>query len=547
MLRKDKKVLLVQKLDGENEFYVLNETKSIYNAVESNAQYDECDYYGVIAILKSNGCLKVQFEETKEKVVDLHEDLCCLNDKEFCIRDCILNHAAYAACDGSSKDNLFGGYCVITDAGRSTSTRKTCKSNRWEMNNVQTTEGYPLMMLLEWISKIANNLRRGKIVVFNDRKHLINYMLQEKIKPSQCAQDCGAIKSRCDQILKELSIEIELKYALDEVEEGVIYEKNKGGHLVKECDVNSKALRRSLESEQEATCTVNCVGNNALIVNDAPCDRNVKETVRLIDSNETAMKTCRHKFKDRANLVNLNARKQFHGATRSAVKCMIGFNHYATRHKKLNVNLPSNKCPRCNEIETWSHVIQCEALRVKNEAFVDEIHKELKKKCNTEDQNSIVSMIKNDLETYLLKEPNEFRTHQTEIGWKQVFRGYTVKMWHDQCKDVYFNHELSKIIVKRCTNHYIKCWSDRNDKFHDEESKRNYVIEWTKALESMILRSNKLEAIKCLRNQAVDIRSTSTSTLQNRNKHLIEVFKRSKVDENSGDIRQHMKVVNDES
>jgi len=36
------------------------------------------------------------------------------------------------------------------------------------------------MMLLELIYKIGYKLRRGKIIVFMDRKNLIRYMLQDK-------------------------------------------------------------------------------------------------------------------------------------------------------------------------------------------------------------------------------------------------------------------------------------------------------------------------------------------------------------------------------
>ena len=101
--------------------------------------------------------------------------------------------------------------------------------------------------------------------------------------------------------------------------------------------------------------------------------------------------------------------------------------------------------------------------------------------------------------------------------------------------------------MKSCTNHYIECWDDRNKKYHDEEKKRRYFIEWTEALENIIVRSNKLEAIKCLRNQVVNIQNTSTTQLQHRNKYLIEVYKHSKVDNNSVDIRQYMRVVSDET
>ena len=104
--------------------------------------------------MKRNGCLRVQFEESKETVIELPEEMCYLNDKEFCLRDCILNHSACAAYDGSKKDHSFGGHCVITDAKRTKLLRRICRSNRWELNNVKTAEGHLWMILLEAIHKM---------------------------------------------------------------------------------------------------------------------------------------------------------------------------------------------------------------------------------------------------------------------------------------------------------------------------------------------------------------------------------------------------------
>ena len=73
-------------------------------------------------------------------------------------------------------------------------------------------------------------------------------------------------------------------------------------------------------------------------------------------------------------------------------------------------------------------------------------------------------MIKNDLTTHLLNEEDECCINQEKIGWKQAFRGCTVKVWNDECKDKYFNHEVSKIVIKLYTNHHIESWHDRNEK-----------------------------------------------------------------------------------
>ena len=45
----------------------------------------------------------------------------------------------------------------------------------------------------------------------------------------------------------------------------------------------------------------------------------------------------------------------------------------------------------------------------------------------------------------------------------------------------------------------MECWRKRNEYFHDPQKQREYVIEWMKEIERMILRSNKEQAIKYMR------------------------------------------------
>ena len=92
-----------------------------YNEVEWSKEIENGTYNRMIGLLYSNGTLKVQFIEEQITPTSIPEELCMLSDKEFYIRDCILNEAAYAVCDRSKKDCLFGGYCMITNAGRSKS------------------------------------------------------------------------------------------------------------------------------------------------------------------------------------------------------------------------------------------------------------------------------------------------------------------------------------------------------------------------------------------------------------------------------------------
>ena len=80
-----------------------------YKRITYNQQDEASIFRGIIGRLNSNGLLKIQYEETYLKKEEAPEDECIPNEKEFYIRDCILNESAYAACDGSIKNHLFAG------------------------------------------------------------------------------------------------------------------------------------------------------------------------------------------------------------------------------------------------------------------------------------------------------------------------------------------------------------------------------------------------------------------------------------------------------
>ena len=62
------------------------------------------------------------------------------------------------------------------------------------------------------------------------------------------------------------------------------------------------------------------------------------------------------------------------------------------------------------------------------------------------------------------------------------------------------------------------------------------MIEWMKAIEQMMLNSNKECVIKCLRSQEVNVQETSTKHLQKRNRHSSEVHKNQKKEQIVGTL-----------
>ena len=87
------------------------------------------------------------------------------------------------------------------------------------------------------------------------------------------------------------------------------FKRSRGRHLINECDAQSKLIRKSLEDKKKAISTMKHVGKEALIVDNEPCNRGIKVLVYLIDSNETAMKICREKFKKHSKMVDLQVRR----------------------------------------------------------------------------------------------------------------------------------------------------------------------------------------------------------------------------------------------
>ena len=258
-----------------------------------------------------------------------------------------------------------------------------------------------------------------------------------------------------------------------------------------------------MENVQEANEEVKCIGNHALLVDNMPCDRGIKELMQNIDSRRMLAEYCQEKFKNKSQLIDLEARCQFHGATKSAIKCMLGCNHYGERHSSFNQNLPSNRCPRCGEIETWHHIATCRTLSDQNSIFLQDLEGDLNKQAQTEQQKSANHNIINDLRKFMLNMGNKHDANQQIIGWQNVFRGFVVKRLKDECKEDYFNKIINRILVKKCMSYCIECWFERNEHFHDPEKKKQHVLEWTRKLERRILTSNKVNAIRCLQSNRV--------------------------------------------
>ena len=119
-LSKDGIMLIIYKDDIMKKAHVRKE-KNKFIEIEWNDQFasKKCDR--IVRNLCPDMTLKMQFAQNQPKILKYPERECVLSDKEFRMQDCMLNKAAYAACNGSKKNNIFRGYCTMTDSNRNIS------------------------------------------------------------------------------------------------------------------------------------------------------------------------------------------------------------------------------------------------------------------------------------------------------------------------------------------------------------------------------------------------------------------------------------------
>ena len=67
------------------------------------------------------------------------------------------------------------------------------------------------------------------------------------------------------------------------------------------------------------------------------------------------------------------------------------------------------------------------------------------------------------------------------------------------------------------------------------------MIKWIEEIKKMIKSSNKSHTIRCLNNQGINVKETSTTYLQQRNMNLLQVYEKSDEMVQNLDMRMFLK------
>ena len=142
------------------------------------------------------------------------------------------------------------------------------------------------------------------------------------------------------------------------------------------------------------------------------------------------------KFKDRANLVEkmerINIKKI--PSSESEMKWYYGCNHYGERDKLINVGTSTDECPRCSDIETWEHAVQC-SKKVSNIAdFIIKLHEDLKKIQGPRVTDEDLRKLMEDMRKFMREDLEDFEINQQVIGMEYLFRVFRLKSgWNKSC------------------------------------------------------------------------------------------------------------------
>ena len=63
----------------------------------------------------------------------------------------------------------------------------------------------------------------------------------------------------------------------------------------------------------------------------------------------------------------------------SEMKWHYGCNHYSERDKIINTGTSTCESPRCSEIETWEHIVQCSKTVSMRAEFIFKSYEDLKR------------------------------------------------------------------------------------------------------------------------------------------------------------------------
>ena len=198
--------------------------------------------------------------------------------------------------------------------------------------------------------------------------------------------------------------------------------------LMRECDMRARKTREEIREKMNEN-NIKFHGSYSITRKGELHSREIKEVIRISYAGEKKEEYAKNKCGYRKDFIDMEVKNVFATgkATTPMIKCSRGFNHCRLWEAMINNNMVEAMRPRCEEVETWEHVIKCEKtieLRIKFiKELVIELARNKPKEVHVEETMSFAEDILRYLEN---EEDEECEMDQQRAGMKELFRGYMV-------------------------------------------------------------------------------------------------------------------------
>jgi hypothetical protein len=217
-------------------------------------------------------------------------------------------------------------------------------SSKWGEGQTPKAEGIGVLNLIKEIHTKTAHINTESIVVYSDMKTIITEVRKEIVKESQCVREAGATITEIRKEIEQAKISISLEYSSTKTRHGEDFKDNPGLYLMRECDKQSKMIRREIEDEEHEYITH--VADIIPIHENVISDKSIRVLIREIDTKENEKLYAESKCPEYSSWLDIEARNVFHeGVGAGTLKCVVGFNYYGIRDKAINGRLTDDKCP----------------------------------------------------------------------------------------------------------------------------------------------------------------------------------------------------------
>jgi len=530
----DKRTIRIEE-DSQIKYYRRVEKTNKYEQIEDEDNSGDFSF-GIIGDKNRRNLVTVH-GEIEIRDYENNSDESDENEFTGVLKQAIIERKAVAATDASMLGNMMATHWIITTLAQDAEIEGGIESKKWAEGLVPVGEAIGLLDLIKQIVQKTKSIPSGEIVVYSDNKYIIKKINNPAHKESDVTGDAGATITAIKEEINKATISILIEYANNKPRPGKTFSQQPGAVLIKKCDEISKQKRLLLQNNIVTRPILHC-GVETPYKEDAMMDKNINVLMREIDGQDHEMQGIKNIFLEKWEWVDREARNCFAaGVGAGTMKCAYGYNHHGKRNAKINNDVCRNKCPRCNAIEDWEHIILCKGVESLKNEYIEELKVLTTKEKINDEERLMVNLIINDIESYLLDDGNEYNTTQHLIGMKMIFRGWVVKNWSNVNQQTSFNmKKINKIIVKISVQFYSKCWKHRNEIMHSPEIYRKYMEEWYCNLRELIVRGNKPEMHKYLKTYEINVDQCSTSYIRKWNIDASEMYKKAST-ERLSDIR----------